>query len=141
MPPGYHKILGAVKGSRPTPPSWGSVGGHRSLGKMTGKLGRGSGRVWLITMTRHFQKVGNPCCVVIKRPTKNHLCATERPLPLDKRRPHKCWPGVNFYRNMPKTPPKLAWGMNGIRLERGFLGDGESPNHRSPLPRSGGRLP
>ena len=31
--------------------------------------------------------------------------------------------------------------MNGIRLEQGFLGDGESPNHRSPLHRGGGRLP
>src|SRR5512139_1986170 len=37
--------------------------------------------------------------------------------------------------------PKLAWGMNGTRLEQGFLGDGESPNHRSPLHRGGRRLP
>jgi len=31
--------------------------------------------------------------------------------------------------------------MNGILLEQGFLGDGESPNHRVPPHRGGRRLP
>ena len=31
--------------------------------------------------------------------------------------------------------------MNGIILEQGFLGDGESPNHRVPPHRGGRRLP
>ena len=35
---GYHKIWRPVKGSRRTPPFWGSVGGDRSVGKMKGKL-------------------------------------------------------------------------------------------------------
>jgi hypothetical protein len=36
--PGYHKILGAAKGWRTTPPSWGYTGGRRSVGKMLPKL-------------------------------------------------------------------------------------------------------
>jgi hypothetical protein len=46
----YHKILELVKRSRISPPSWGSVGCHRSVEKMEGKLGGKSRRVWLITM-------------------------------------------------------------------------------------------
>ncbi len=40
-----------------------------------------------------------------------------------------------------QKPHKLACGMNGILLEQGFLGDGESPNHRVPPHRGGRRLP
>jgi hypothetical protein len=40
-----------------------------------------------------------------------------------------------------QKPHKLACGMNGILLEQGFLGGGESPNHRVPPHRGGRRLP
>jgi hypothetical protein len=36
--PGYHTILGAVKRWTDTPPSGGSMGRHRSVGKMIVKL-------------------------------------------------------------------------------------------------------
>jgi hypothetical protein len=45
--------LGSGQRIEPTPRSWGSMGGHRSRGKMKGKLGGGPGRVWSITMTHN----------------------------------------------------------------------------------------
>jgi hypothetical protein len=48
----YHKILGAVKGSEVTPPSWGFVGCHRSVGKTIVKLGGRPGRVWITISTK-----------------------------------------------------------------------------------------
>jgi hypothetical protein len=46
----YHRILEGIKGRRITPPFWGSVGSHRSVGKMIVKPEGGLRGVWLTTI-------------------------------------------------------------------------------------------
>jgi len=56
----------------------------------------------------------------------------------NERRPYKL---RTLFSETCQKPHKLACGMNGILLEQGFLGDGESPNNRVPPHRGGRRLP